>query len=208
MTFEDKFEDRDAKLRGVFRRWWQGLTDAANGGGLRQRGALARLRRIDLIETNGRRAPDVIAALMEEPFRELIKAVQPYHDLRQMQDERIEDLVTAAVTLARLRQDVRYRTTAQLLGGKKDEDRVMKEGRFLALMRSDTPADLFDQARRLPPLLNNEAPVGELGTSLLLWRTTPSVRRDWARDYYHLDLGGRERRTPETSGPAPAAAGA
>ena len=202
------FEEKDAKLRGVFRRWWQGLTDAAHDGLLRQRGDLARLRRIDLIEVHGRRAPDVVAALIETPFRDLIQAVQPYHDLHQMQDERIEDLVTAAVTLARLRQDVRHRNTAQLLGGKKDEDRVMKEGRFLALMRSDTPADLFDQARRLPDLLKNEAPVGELGVSLLLWRTAPSVRRDWARDYYHLDLGGRERRAPETLGPAPTAAGA
>lgn len=197
------FEEKDAKLRGVFRRWWHGLTDADNNDQFRQRGVLAQLRRIDLIEVHGRRAPDVVGALIEEPFRDLIRAVQPHHDLHQMRDERIEDLVTAAVTLARLRQDVRYRTTAQLLGGKKDEDRVMKEGRFLALMRCDTPADLFDQARRLPPLLKNEAPVGELGVSLLLWRTTPSVRRDWARDYYHLDLGGRERRVPETLGDAP-----
>ena len=201
------YEEKDAKLRGEFRRWWQGLTDATHDGMHRQRGALARLRRIDLIETLGRRAPDVVAALMEEPFRDLIQAVQPFHDLHQMQDERIEDLVTAAVTLARLRLDIRHRTTAQMLGGKKDEDRVLKEGRFLALMRSDTPADLFDQARRLPDLLRNEAPVGELGVSLLLWRTTPSVRRDWARDYYHLDLGGRERRS-ESPGPAPIAVGA
>lgn len=198
-------DDKDAKLRGVFRRWWLGLTDAENNDQFRQRGALAQLRRIDLVEIRGRRAPDVIAALMQEPFRDLLKAIQPHHDLRQMQDERIEDLVTAAVTLAQLRQDVRYRTTAQLLGGKKDEDRVMKEGRFLALMRSETPAELFDQARRLPALLRREAPVGELGASLLLWRDTPSVRRDWARDYYHLDLGGRERRVSETSGSAPAA---
>lgn len=201
------FEERDAKLRGVFRRWWFGLTDAANNGSNRKRAALAKLRRINLIQTAARRAPDVISALVEEPFRDLIQAVQPIHDLHQMQDERIEDLVTAAVTLARLRQDVQHhRTTAALLGGHKDEDRLMKEGRFLALMRSNSPADLFDQARRLPDLLKGEAPIGELGASLLLWRTTPSVRRDWARDYYHLDLGGRERRAPETSGPAPTGA--
>ena len=199
------FKEKDAKLRGIFQGWWIGLTDAAHDGLRRQRGELAELGRIDLVAEGGRNAPDVMAALLRESFRNLVSDVDPIHSLNDLQGPAIEDLVTAAVTLARLRQDVRHRTTAQLLGGRKDEDRLMKEGRFLALMRSDTPADLFDQARRLPGLLKGEAPVGELGASLLLWRTTPSVRRDWARDYYHLDLGSRERRVPEIPGPAPVA---
>lgn len=84
----------------------------------------------------------------------------------------------------------------------------MKDGRFRNLMRAETSADLFDQARRLPDLLKGAAPVGELGASLLLWRSTPLVRRDWARDYYHLDLGGRERSGSETPTAAPASPGA
>jgi CRISPR type I-E-associated protein CasB/Cse2 len=180
-------------IRRAFRAWWHDLTDADNDGFNRQRGPLARLRRIDLADGPAGRSPDVIAALAEEPFRTLCNRIAPLYSLGDLADDRVEDLVTAAVTLARIREEVRGRTTAQCLGGPDDDSRVMKEGRFQALMRSETSADLFDQARRLPDLLDGAAPVGELGASLLLWRRTPWVRRNWARDYYHLDLGGRER---------------
>lgn len=184
-------------IRDVVRRWWRDLTDAANAGLNRRRGALARLRRIDLEEGPAGPAPDVIAAMTEEAFRDLCRAVEPHYSLHQLRDDRIEDLVTAAVTLARIRDEPRGpTTTARLLGGRDDDGRKMKEGRFLGLMRAETSADLFDQARRLPDLLDGTAPVGELGASLLLWRRVPRIRRNWARDYYGLDLGGRESAAP------------
>src|SRR5690606_15609963 len=107
----------------VFRRWWYGLTDAADDGLNRNRGAIARLRRIDLAEGPAGPGPDVIAALTEEPFRDLLKALQPLHDFHELHDDRIEDLVTAAVTLMRLREDAPG-TTARLLGGRDDDQRT------------------------------------------------------------------------------------
>lgn len=194
-------------IRRVFRTWWHGLTDADNAGLNRQRGPLARLRRIDLADGPAGRSPDVIAALSEESFRTLCNRITALYPLGDLADDRVEDLVTAAVTLARIREEPhdpgkRDRPTAWLLGGKDDESRVMKEGRFLALMRAETSADLFDQARRLPELLGGAAPVGELGASLLLWRRTPWVRRNWARNYYRLDLHDRQDDTPMDAEPA------
>lgn len=180
-------------IRSVFYHWWNGLTDMENAGLNRQRGPLARLRRLDLVQGPTGRAPDVVGALMEDNFRDLCGRIEPLWSLHDLRDDRVEDLVTAAATLSRIRDNPRVRSTAHLLGAPEDKDRVMKEGRFTALMRVRTSTDLFDQARRLPDLLDGKAPVGELGASLLLWRSQPWVRRNWARDYFHLDLNGRER---------------
>ena len=200
------------RLESIFWRWWSGRNDVAHDGANQDRGALARLRRIDLVDGGSGRAPDVVSALVEEPFRDLVRAVDPIFSLHQMQDGRIEDLVTVAVTLAHIHTNTGKPTTAERLGAKKrtaDGDLVMKEGRFLALLRTSTSADLFDQARRLANLLGGEAPVGELGMSLLLWRTSPTIRRDWARDYYKLDLfPSRERGLGATTGDEPVSAGA
>jgi CRISPR type I-E-associated protein CasB/Cse2 len=197
------------RLESIFWRWWSGLNDVAHDGANQNRGALARLRRIDLVDGVSGRAPDVVSALVVEPFRDLVRAVDPIFSLHQMQGDRIEDLVTVAVTLSRIRSKVGY-ATAKRLGGQKDvTENLMKEGRFLALLRTSTSADLFDQARRLADLLGGEAPVGELGMSLLLWRRSPTIRLDWARDYYKLDLNSsRERGIGTTAGDEPVSAGA
>lgn len=183
----------DADLRSALYQWWNGLTDMENGGLGRRRGPLARLRRLDLTHGPAGRAPDVVGAMMEADFRDLCRRIDPLWSLHDLGDNRVEDLVTVAVTLSRIRDNIRGKSPAQLLGGRDDSDRAMKEGRFTALMRAETSADLFDQARRLPDLLEGKAPVGELGASLLLWRSQSWVRRNWARDYFHLDLNGRER---------------
>jgi hypothetical protein len=179
--------DGKRALGRVFWSWWSAMTDASNGGANRDRADIARLARVDLVGADQWRTPDVIAALSIERFRELCHKIEPAFPLHDLKDDRAEDLVTAAVVLARIRESASG-SVAQALGGAEDKDRRLKEGRFLALMRVQTSADLFDQARRLPDLLGNAAPVGDLGASLILWRREPWVRRDWARQYYHLDL--------------------
>lgn len=193
-------KDPSAALRPIFRNWWRDLNDVDHDGRNKNRAAMARLRRLGL-DADDR--PDVIGALGEAEFRVLCRRIEPVCPLKQLQDERVEDLVIAAVALAGISENAPKVTTAELLGGADDERRLMKEGRFRALMRARTTGELFDQARRLPPLLKGRAPVGELGASLFLWRTSPSVRRNWARSYYHLDLIGLSNRdgteTPESA---------
>jgi CRISPR type I-E-associated protein CasB/Cse2 len=168
-------------FRPVFYHWWRNLTDAGNEGRNADRAALANLRRLDLTDFGEGPRPDVAKALTQDAFRNLYLKIQP------LAEDREADLVIAAVTLARIRTDAPGQTTAGLLGGRDEEDRKMKQSRFLRLMRVSTSGDLFDQARRIANLLGGTAPIGELGASLLLWRHVPSVRRDWARAYYGLD---------------------
>lgn len=189
-------EDSSKALQRVFYLWWRNLTDAGNEGRNADRAALARLRRLDLIDFGEGPQPDVAKALTEEAFRSLYLRIRPPED-------READLVVAAVTLARIRTDSPHQTTAGLLGGHDEENRKMKQSRFLRLMRVSTSGDLFDQARRIANLLGGSAPVGELGASLLQWRHDPHVRRDWARAYYGLD-----RSNSHNSDQQPAQAGA
>ncbi len=189
----------ERNLAGVFQSWWNRLNDVAKDGAGKDRAALARLRRITMARDD---TPDVLAALNEPAFRQLCVVVDRVWGLHELADDRVERLLTVAVTLAQIKQDAPGQSTAGLLGGKDDPDRAMKEGRFLAFMRAESPAELFEQARRLPALLKGKAPVGELGASLLLWTSRPAIRRNWARQYYHLDLRGRENRAPEYQSPS------
>ena len=174
----------------IFSRWWRNLTDADNEGRNADRAALARLRRLDMIDSGQGPQPEIATALTHDAFRGLYLMVgrSPRWPTKQREADDWEvDLVIAAVTLARIRADAPGQTTAGLLGGRDEEDRKMKQSRFLRLMRASTSGDLFDQARRIANLLGGTAPVGDLGASLLLWRHDPGVRRDWARAYYGLD---------------------
>lgn len=176
----------------VFHHWW---SDLESNRLENNRAARARLRRLDLVSGPNGATPDVLGALMEPALRDLVKRINPHWCLHDLRDQRIEDLVVAASTLARIRIHSGQKA-ATLLGGPNDEVRKMKEGRFLSLMRCKTPADLLDQGRRIAALLDGTADVGDLGLSLMLWRTQPWVRRNWARDYYHIDLKGREGSAP------------
>lgn len=195
-------------LSRTFHHWWSVLTDVDNDGARRDRAALARLRRVDLVETPTSEVPDVAAALMEPAFRRLCRDVDHIVPLGDLGGDRVEDLVSAVAAVVRVRDDAPG-PTARLLGAAEGDRPAMNEARFLALMRVATSVDLFDHARRLPALLKQTGPVGELGASLFLWRRAPGVRRNWARDYYRLDLPGREDRASDQSvGEAPADAGA
>lgn len=177
-------------LRMAFYNWWASLHDIHNDGKHADRGQLAKLRRLDLVDYGDGPAPDYVTALSREPFHELEKKIESILN-QKLSPNQQEDLVIVASTLAQIRQNDGGKTAAAL-GGQKDEDRIMKETRFLRLMRVQTAAELFDQARRLSALLKNKAPVGDLALSLFRWREDPAVRRNWARAYYHLDQGGFE----------------
>lgn len=175
----------------VFARWWFGMTDAAHDGANADRKGLAELRRIGLVDIEGIPTPDVVTALEIEGYRRLLREMAPLVPLGR--DDLEIGVAIAAATLARVRRNKPTPArTATALGGLDAEARVMKEGRFLRLMRAETAGDLFEQARRLVLLLGGEAPAGELGASLLFWRHWPSVRRNWARAYYALDQTNKE----------------
>ncbi|MBN8943569.1 MAG: type I-E CRISPR-associated protein Cse2/CasB [Rhizobiales bacterium] len=194
-------DDRRQFIEGVFHDWWEGLTDSKNDGRRADRAALARLRRLDMADFGQGLEPDLTLALGEDGFRKLYRRIRAIKDLPEDYEP---DLVTAAVTLARIRKDAAKRKTAAMLGGPDDDARKMKEVRFLRLMRVSTSGDLFNEARRLAALLDRQAPVGELGASLLLWRHVPRVRRDWARAYYGLDTEGLEPTETDIAKPEPA----
>lgn len=176
---------REAFLKGVFLDWWQELNDVEGGGKSPDRGELARLRRLGTTDYGSGNEPDVAQALTAGAFRQLHARIKP-------EPKGEADLVVAAYALAHIREHVPGVKTATLLGGPQDEDRRMKEARFLSLMRTQTSGDLFDQARRLVALLGRTAPVDELGYALYDWRRNPHIRRDWARAYYGLDTYGYE----------------
>ncbi|MDE1145773.1 MAG: type I-E CRISPR-associated protein Cse2/CasB [Azospirillaceae bacterium] len=201
----DRPRDLFGLYKPVFQDWWDGLTDAANDHTNPQRGPLARLRRLGIYDSPTGPLPDVATALSEGAFQHLYKAVrgrQPRAEEggKRLSDDQEESLVVVAATLAHVRGH-RPGRTAALLGGPEDgPPRLLAEARFLRLMRVETAAELMDQARRLVALLGREAPVGDLGASLFLWRVLPKVRRDWARSYYGLDLAGHGAAKP---GPIP-----
>ncbi|MDR3439161.1 type I-E CRISPR-associated protein Cse2/CasB [Telmatospirillum sp.] len=191
-------EQREA-LKSLFFAWWAALHDPQNDGRHADRAELARLRRLDLVTAGGQApAPDIAAAFAIESFRDLWQKTRDA--LGGIDADQEDSLVIVAATLARIRRNDRaHRATATALGGVTDAERVLKEGRFLRLMRVETAADLFDQARRLTAILRETAPVGDLGLSLFLWRRDPGIRRAWAKAYYYMD---RATAQPATAQPA------
>lgn len=189
-------------LAPVFERWWKELNDSDDQGArgdLADRADIARLRRVGVITFEAGPQPDVALALTVDAFRKLYLRVQKFMGRTRQANYGgwEEDLVVAAVTLAHVRHNVPG-TTAALLGGSSEpENRLMAEGRFLALMRVATTAELLEQARRVAALLKSGAPVGDLGASLMVWLDDPSRRREWAKAYY--GLGARPSVTPDIS---------
>ena len=183
-------DDPTKILMPVFSRWWNAITDARNQGRNADRAALAQLRRLKLNDFGEGPRPDVALAMTLDAFRDLYLKVSRAG--ARLPPDWESDLVVAAVTLAHVRSDAPGQSTAGMLGGRDADQRKMKEARFLRLMRVSTAADLFNQTRRLTALADGKAPVGDLGASLLFWRSQPNVRRDWARAYYGLDRPSSE----------------
>ena len=106
-----------------------------------------------------------------------------------------------------MREDTRPdQTTAYRLGRGKDGDpvsddnpaRLMAEARFKRLIRTRDWPGLLDQGRRIVALLGRDAPVADLGASLLLWNAGPRTIRDWSFAYYGVAFAGRD---PDASDP-------
>jgi hypothetical protein len=119
----------------------------------------------------------------------------------------------AAATLAHIRADAGGNgrgATAKLLGqprgeGGESEDRLFAEARFKRLIRTrDDWPGLLAQGRRIAAILDGQAPVGDLGASLILWNADPHVTRDWAFHYYQRDFAapGREADLANFSSPS------
>ena len=195
--------------------WWrelQSLNPAGKpvvfkGGGEKSpdRAALAQLRRIGVIDLSGAPTVNVAGALDISAFRTLVARLQRL-PIRNWQvrrwlaskAEEWEPFAIAAMTLALIRADAgsnRRGATAKLLGAGDDEDRIFAEARFKRLIRArnDWPG-LLAQARRIAAILNKEAPIGDLGASLILWNADPHIARDWAFQYYQRESAapGRE----------------
>lgn len=210
--------------------WWRDLRslNAAgkpivfkNGGEKApDRAALAELRRIGVIDFGGIPAVDSVSALGISAFRHLIRRLrdaQPgnYRVQRwlgiaeegngKLKDREFSPFAIAAATLARIRTDVGDRkrgATAKLLGAGEDDNPLFAEARFKRLIRTrnDWPG-LSAQARRIAAILGREAPVGDLGASLILWDADQRITRDWAFQYYQGEFAAPEREVenPATS---------
>ena len=204
--------------------WWQELQSlnpagkpvVFNSGGEKapDRAALAQLRRIGVIDLGGAPAVDVAGALDVSAFRMLmLRLLTQLENNRigswqvkrwlESKGERWEPFAIAAATLALIRTDAgggRRGATAKLLGqprgeGGEIEDRLFAEARFKRLIRTrDDWPGLFAQARRIAAILNKEAPIGDLGASLILWNADLHITRDWAFQYYRRESAapGRE----------------
>lgn len=194
--------------------WWRSLQGLSDEGKPHDpprapdRAALATLRRVSVINEESIPVVDVAAALNISAFRNLIQRLGVDRPMPDGSPEvPLEPYVIAAATLARIRSDAgkpKRGATARLLGrprgdGANTEDRLFAEARFKRLIRTrnDWPG-LMAQARRVAAILEREAPIGDLGASLILWNAEPRITRDWAFQYYQ-----REFTSPEAE-PAPA----
>jgi CRISPR type I-E-associated protein CasB/Cse2 len=188
-------------------KWWLSLQEREVKGKTmpRDRAALAELRRIGVIALTDGPAVDIGLALGSSAFRKLIADLRG-ESFRQGsyvkrwldEDERcVEPFAIAAATLAHIRSDAGRKergATARMLGAARGEsdstdDHLFAEARFKRLIRTrnDWPG-LLAQARRIAAILEKEAPIGDLGASLILWNAEPGVIRDWAFQYYQRDF--------------------
>lgn len=172
----------------------------------RDRAALAELRRIDVSDFDGMPMVDIGQALGVPAFRDLVLRLREAVQEKKLSNGRLlrwlsEDnpelapFAIAAATLARVREDcggerAKRGETARLLGAPRSEgadkdDRLFAEARFKRLIRTrDDWPDLMSQARRVAAILEREAPIGDLGASLILWNADLGIVRDWAFQYY------------------------
>ncbi|MEQ1670271.1 MAG: type I-E CRISPR-associated protein Cse2/CasB [Hyphomicrobium sp.] len=215
-------------LAGVFTNWWrglQGLSKSGNpiliGGSPKppNRKALAELRRINIAVEGGQDAVDVTRALSIDAFRELVQHLRA-SDLAPDSTVRtwlradgmcLEPVAIAAAAVARIRRDTGGKSdwtgaTAKMLGAGFPDDQVFAEARFKRLMRcrNDWPG-LMGQARRIAAILEREAPVGDLGASLVLWNHDPRISRDWAFQYFQKSFEEPEAPLPAASPTHPTA---
>lgn len=178
-------QDSDQTPEKIFYDWWAWLYDIPNEGKFARRNEIAMLRRLRYERVGGCARPDIVAALCLDSFRALRSKTEAA--IGHMSPPLEERLFIVAAILSRVREDdTSSRYVASKLGGKEKEDRLLKEARFLRLIRADNGADLFDQSRRICALLKNKVPVYDFGKALFRWNQDSKIRRNWAERYYGL----------------------
>ena len=158
-----------ASAAEIATRWWSGLqsyrSDGTNNPGA-DRGALARLRRANLIET------------MEDPV-----AFDLFRQLGWRDPNRLIDVALCAGVLAVVRQDDRSAHAARQLGAQSGSDRpVLSALRFRRLIAAETPQDRLTALRRAVLLANATTNVHDMAGACLDW--SDERRRRWAFEYY------------------------
>jgi len=194
------------KLSAIFLDWWKSLGADDNDFRGRDRDGLARLRRLDLVDFGGQLEVDLAMAFTIPAYRRLRARVsgfeawdQAFSNYTSTAKENViahreRHLAIAAHLIAFVGAHTSERHPATALGGVVDSARIMKERRFLSLIRCNDEAELFDQARRVAMLLGSGPPVdvGVLGVSFYEWFRSPVTRRTWARFYYWLNISDAE----------------
>lgn len=186
-------------LAGIFVIWWLGLGASETTKQAPARD-LVRLRRLGLVEIEGQQRIDLAAARAIPAFVRLGERIADFEDTagRPMRTEdashgtREARLVITAHLLSALTLHDAQAHPGAILGGREKTGRLLKEAQFQALMRCQSETELFIQAQRLALRLggNRAIDIGALGAGLYLWLNAPAVQRDWARQYYWLDIFG------------------
>jgi CRISPR type I-E-associated protein CasB/Cse2 len=188
------YRELQRNLRWECRVWWRALNginkDGAEDRDKADRQARAEFRRVGSIASDSGHTVDLVRAFAVEQFHDLRTRVAKHGGL--VSDENIA-LATAA--LAHVDRDVGDgKDTAALLG--EGDTPLLAEARFKRLIRTDDPTELLPQVIRAIKILGKSAPVGELGSSLLLWG--PTVKKRWAFRYWQKPYEAVEATLPET----------
>ncbi len=153
----------------IARRWWQALQPDPANGRPGNRGALARLRRANLLEA------------MSQP-----ETIQLFRACGQSRHEQLPRAALLAGVLAHVREDKGGAASiAQHLGPDdpaKPETALMSPLRFRRLIEAGTDEEELTQFRRMVALMGNTVPVADLAASLLDWGEQRRVR--WTYDYW------------------------
>jgi CRISPR system Cascade subunit CasB len=161
--------DNRTSAADVAARWWSGLQSYRSDGTSNpdaDRGALARLRRADLIET------------MEDPV-----VFDLFRQLGWRDPNRLIDTALCAGVLAVVRADDRSAPTARQLGVQSGSDRpVLSALRFRRLIAAETPQDRLTALRRAVLLADATTNVRDTAAACLDW--SDERRRRWAFEYY------------------------
>lgn len=149
--------------------WWRALQPDPANAKPGDRGALARLRRADLV------------AAMSQP-----ETIQLFRALGQTQPRQLPRIGLVAGILAHVRADATGRgSVARLLGPEdpmKPETALMSPLRFRRLIEAGTEEEALMLFRRMVALLGHAAPVADLAASLLDWNEERRLR--WTYDYW------------------------
>jgi CRISPR system Cascade subunit CasB len=149
--------------------WWRGLQSYRADGTknpVADRGALARLRRADLIDA------------MEDP-----STFDLFRQLGWRDSARLIDAALCAGVLAVIRADDRSKHAARQLGVQSGDGRpVLSTLRFRRLIATETPQDRLPALRRVVLLAKATTNVRDMAAACLDW--SDERRRRWAFEYY------------------------